>query len=174
MMGILACNQVSRHYLISPVAMYALSFEIIYSMRCLPATPFNALTNSGVDLEGTAFATLPSPLASVLFMFAAYVFSDRFQTRQDTMRVYSWESELTSPADESHSAPQQRALESIAQAHGLTERECEVMAMLGGRAEMTLPHLAPRRAPITTGLDLPPWPCLPSRPVALSARAVAT
>lgn len=131
MMGILACNQVSRHYLISPVAMYALSFGIIYSMRYLPAIPFNALANSGVDLEGTAFATLPSSLASVLVMFAAYVFSDRFQTAQDTRRVYSWESELASPDDtESRNTARQSSLGPIAQAHGLTEREREVVSML--------------------------------------------
>jgi DNA-binding CsgD family transcriptional regulator len=144
MMGILACNQVSRHYRVSPVAMYALSFGIIYSMRYLPAIPFNALANSGVDLQGTAFATLPSSLASVLVMFAAYVFSDRFQTKQDTTRVYSWESELVSPADEPsdtpRDTPQEPSLGPIARAHGLTERECEVLGML--RSGRSVPAIA--------------------------------
>lgn len=140
MMGILACNQVSRHYQISPVAMYALSFAIIYSLRYLPAIPFNALVSSGVDLEGTAFATLPSSLASVLVMFAVYVFSDRFQTKQDVTRVYSWESELVSLANEPAETPQRPSLEPVATAHGLTSRECEVMGML--RSGRSIPAIA--------------------------------
>lgn len=139
-MGILACNQASKHYLISPVAMYALSFAVIYSLRYLPTIPLAALVVGGIGLEGAVPATLPSSLLSVLIMFAAYVFSDRFQTKQDMTRVYSWESELIPTTDEPHRESPQSLLKPIAQTHGLTSREYEVMGML--RSGRSIPAIA--------------------------------
>lgn len=112
-MGILACNQVSRTYGTSPIALYALCFGIIYLTRFAPVLVWG--TGRG-GISGVA-------LVCLALLFACYVASDRFQGRQEAACVWSWESELPARTPE-------QAVRELGESRGLTARECEVLLLM--------------------------------------------
>lgn len=127
-MGILACNQVARHYSIPPIAIYSLAFGIIYTARYLPVFILGLMGFAG----GSRLAlleTLSLSLICVALMFAAYVVSDRYRTQQNAANVHSWESGLPEPKRYVIELSQE-GIASFARKRGLTEREIEVLKKL--------------------------------------------
>lgn len=119
-MGILACNQVSRQYRVPPIAMYALCFATIYLVRFSPVAVW------GLGLFATG-DVVPVALVCLALMFACYVASDRFQCAQEVAQVYSWESEL---AVEAPARASEDAVRAFGESRGLTVRECEVLLLM--------------------------------------------
>ncbi|MBS5450663.1 MAG: LuxR family transcriptional regulator [Coriobacteriia bacterium] len=135
MMGILACNQVARHYRIPPVAMYALAFGIIYTMRYLPSLVSSAL-GMLAGRPGTGLLVTPGleeqlwcALLCVTLMFVAYVFSDRYRRAQEAADVYSWESEIE-PRYRQIVQTTEDVVRRFGESVGLTSREVEVLVPL--------------------------------------------
>ena len=136
-MGIVACMQVARYYRIPPVAMYALTFGIIYATRIVPALAMSAmaaLENAGVLSAATAGLGAEGveaeyALVCMMLMFAAYVLSDRYRRTQEIAEVYSWESKLE-PSFQEVVQMAEGAVARFAQRSGLTGRETEVVSLL--------------------------------------------
>lgn len=142
MMGILACIQVARHYQVPIVAIYSLMFGIIYAMRYVPVLVVGLFWDAGNAMNGPE-EILVVVLACVCLMFAAYVFSDRYQRRQEDARVYSWESDAGTVEEVATNLAggYARVVETVAMEHGLTEREKEVLLMLcRGRTVPIISH----------------------------------
>lgn len=135
MMGILACSQVARHYRIPPIAIYALVFGIIYTMRYLPSLAIGVLGPALGGREALPFVApgleerLWCALLCVALMFGAYVFSDRFRRRQEAADVYSWESEIQ-PHYQHLVQATETAVRQFGEGAGLTSREAEILALL--------------------------------------------
>ena len=135
MMGILACNQVARHYRIPPIAVYALVFGIIYTMRYLPSL-ISGVLGALTGKPGAAALLTPGPeeqlwcaLLCVALMFVAYVFSDRYRRAQEAADVYSWESEAT-PHYRQIVQTTEDVVRHLGEQAGLTSREVEVLVPL--------------------------------------------
>ncbi len=124
--GILACNQVAKHYRIPPMALYSLMFGIIYTMRYCPS--LLAGTSLSFSTSGLV-QTLVCTLACVAMMFCVYVVSDRYRERQTAAQVFSWESQLERPAA-SQPETSEEVLGRLAQRFALTDREREVFSFL--------------------------------------------
>ena len=135
MMGILACNQVARHYRIPPIAMYALAFGIIYTMRYLPSLVSSALgmlagrPGTGLLVTSGLEEQLWCALLCVALMFVAYVFSDRYRRAQEAADVYSWESEIE-PRYRQIVQTTEDVVRRFGESVGLTSREVEVLVPL--------------------------------------------
>lgn len=137
-MGILACAQVSRHYRIPSISIYAFSFGIIYSARFLPGLAASILDSIGIA-PGQVFTPGHVALGGVFALFVAYAASDHFLSRQREAEVYSWESSLPSKERPVLSLTQGQVVE-FAKREGLTNREIEVLMRL--REGRSVPYIA--------------------------------
>ncbi len=127
-MAILASNQVARYYNIPPIAIYSLTFGIIYTARFLPVLLLGIFRSFG--LTGFGFIeTLFIALLCTELMFGVYVASNRFRTYQSKKEILSWESALPEEPVSSQ-RPLTEAIRSFALWKGLTEREIEVLLLL--------------------------------------------
>ncbi|NPD31843.1 helix-turn-helix transcriptional regulator [Eggerthellaceae bacterium zg-997] len=143
-MGILACAQAARHYRIPPIAIYAFSFGVIYTARYLPGLAMAGIQAAGLD-PAPAYAPARIATMGVFVLFAAYVASDRFLSRQHETQVFSWESSLRQDGSPVFRVTHEGIAE-FARREGLTEREAEVLAKL--REGRSAPYIA--EAPCVT------------------------
>lgn len=137
-MAILACAQIARRYRIGPIAIYALAFFAIYTMRYAPAFAARVLETAGADLAG-CFSYGGGALAVPCLMFAVYVGSDRFLDHQRKADIYSWKS-LLPDTQKPIVASSVEDINELGRRFRLTQREMEVLVKL--REGRSVPYIA--------------------------------
>ena len=140
---ILACSQATRFYGIPPLALYSLSFGIVYTLRFFPTTAFMAVVRSGASTDSFASACLLA-LLFVSALFAVYLLDAWYGRLQRRTAVYTWTTRrgTSETNDGAVALGTQGVFELFAERHGLTARESEVAQLfIEGR---TVPYIAAR------------------------------
>lgn len=136
---ILACSQATRFYGIPPMALYALAFGIVYTLRFVPTLPVAAGVGTVTSAVGDDTCLLA--LAFVGLLFAVYVAGIGYGRLQRRSSVYAWTTLRTAPRPVPVKARgTQGSYDRFAARHGLTAREAEVAQFfIEGR---TVPYVA--------------------------------
>lgn len=136
---ILACSQATRFYGIPPMALYALAFGIVYTLRFVPTLPVAAGVGTVASAVGDDTCLLA--LVFVSLLFAVYVAGIGYGRLQRRSSVYAWTTLRTAPQPALVKVRgTQGSYDCFATRHGLTAREAEVAQFfIEGR---TVPYVA--------------------------------